>query len=211
MMRGLTGYSDRPGVVIDQRFNGGGITPDFLIEWLRRKPVYYYMFREGDDIATPTNPGPNTKVLVVNENNGSAAETFAFMYKLARVGPIVGTRTAGAGIGPYSFTPACGRRNIQLPNPPLQTDAPPSASRTSAAPDTSRITPTTSCGQRPPTRRAVQAPPKSPKTASSPPNARYPSTIVRPTRATTHRARSLCRPILYALSCAGFVKPYEEG
>jgi tricorn protease len=117
MMRGLVGYSDRPGVVIDQRYNGGGITPDYLIEWLRRRPIYYYMFREGDDIATPTNPGPNTKVLIVNENNFSAAETFAFMYKLARVGPIVGTRTGGGGIGPYVYTPnLVDGGNVQLPN-----------------------------------------------------------------------------------------------
>ncbi|MBA3240727.1 MAG: PD40 domain-containing protein, partial [Acidobacteria bacterium] len=117
MMRGLVGYSDRPGVIIDQRYNGGGITPDYLIEWLRRKPVYYYMFREGDDIATPTNPGPNAKVLVVNENNFSAAETFAFMYKLARVGPLVGTRTGGGGIGPYVYTPGLiDGGNVQLPN-----------------------------------------------------------------------------------------------
>ena len=83
-IRGLTGYSERSGVIIDQRFNGGGITPDYLIEWLRRKPIYDYAFREGDDIAVPVNPGPAVKVLIVNENNFSAAETFAFMYKLAR-------------------------------------------------------------------------------------------------------------------------------
>ncbi|MDT5063806.1 MAG: tricorn protease [Acidobacteriota bacterium] len=116
-MRGLVGYADRPGVVIDQRFNGGGITPDYLIEWLRRKPIYYYMFREGDDIATPVNPGPAAKVLIVNENNFSAAETFAFMYKLAHVGPIVGARTGGGGIGPYVFTPGLiDGGSVQLPN-----------------------------------------------------------------------------------------------
>jgi len=116
-IRGLTGYSDRPGLIIDQRFNGGGITPDYLIEWLRRKPIYYYAFREGNDIATPVNPGPAVKVLMVNENNGSAAETFAFMYKQAKVGPIVGIRTAGAGIGPYVFTPdLIDGGNVQLPN-----------------------------------------------------------------------------------------------
>ena len=116
-IRGLTGYGDKQGVIIDQRYNGGGITPDYLIEWLERKPIYYYRFREGDDIATPVNPGPQTKVLLINEHNGSAAETFAFMYKLARVGPIVGWRTYGAGIGPYVFTPRLvdGGR-IQLPN-----------------------------------------------------------------------------------------------
>jgi tricorn protease len=117
VIRGLVGYSDRPGVIIDQRFNGGGITPDYLIEWLQRRPIYYYTFREGDDIATPVNPGPAAKVLIVNQENFSAAETFAFMYKLAKVGPIVGTRTGGGGIGPYAYTPRfIDGGNIQLPN-----------------------------------------------------------------------------------------------
>ncbi|HEU0184493.1 MAG TPA: S41 family peptidase [Blastocatellia bacterium] len=116
-IRGLAGYSDRAGVIIDQRYNGGGTTPDYIIEWLKRKPLYYYTFREGDDIATPVNPGPAVKVLIAHEQNGSAAETFAFMYKLGKVGPIVGRRTAGAGIGPYVYTPGFidGGR-IQLPN-----------------------------------------------------------------------------------------------
>lgn len=116
-IRGLGGYSDLLGVVIDQRFNGGGITPDYLIEWLQRRPLYYYTFREGDDIATPVNPGPAVKVLIVNEQNFSAAETFAFMYKLGRVGPIVGKRTGGGGIGPYVFTPSLiDGGGVRLPN-----------------------------------------------------------------------------------------------
>ena len=117
VIRGLTGYGDRPGVIIDQRYNGGGITPDYLIEWLRRRPIYYYTFREGDDIAVPVNPAPTAKVLIVNEENFSAAETFALMYKLAKVGPIVGMRTGGGGIGPYIYTPRfVDGGNIQLPN-----------------------------------------------------------------------------------------------
>jgi tricorn protease len=116
-IRGLTGYADKQGVIIDQRFNGGGITPDYLIEWMQRKPLYYYMFRGGDDIATPVNPAPPVKVMIINELNGSAAETGAFMFKLAKVGPIVGKRTFGGGIGPYYFTPTLidGGR-VQLPN-----------------------------------------------------------------------------------------------
>lgn len=115
-IRGLTGYSDKQGVIVDQRFNGGGITPDYLIEWMQRKPLYYYMFRGGDDIATPVNPAPPVKVMIINELNGSAAETGAFMFKLGKVGSIVGKRTYGGGIGPYYFTPMLmdGGR-IQLP------------------------------------------------------------------------------------------------
>jgi tricorn protease len=116
-IRGLTGYADRQGIVVDQRFNGGGITPDYLIEWMQRKPLYFYRFRGGDDIATPVNPAPPVKVMLINEWNGSAAETGAFMFKLGKVGSIVGKRTYGAGIGPYFFTPRLiDGGNIQLPN-----------------------------------------------------------------------------------------------
>ena len=116
-IRGLTGYADKYGVIVDQRFNGGGITPDYLIEWMQRKPLYYYMFRGGDDIATPVNPAPPVKVMIINELNGSAAETGAFMFKLAKVGPIVGKRTFGGGIGPYYFTPALiDGGQVRLPN-----------------------------------------------------------------------------------------------
>ncbi len=116
-MRGLTGYSDKAGIIVDQRFNGGGITPDYLIEWMQRKPLYYYMFRGGDDIATPVNPAPPVKVMLINEWNGSAAETGAFMFKLGKVGTIVGKRTYGGGIGPYFFTPRLvDNGSVQLPN-----------------------------------------------------------------------------------------------
>ena len=116
-IRGLTGYADKQGIIVDQRFNGGGITPDYLIEWMQRKPLYYYMFRGGDDIATPVNPAPPVKVLIVNELNGSAAETGAFMFKLAKIGPIVGKRTFGGGIGPYYFTPQfIDGGQVRLPN-----------------------------------------------------------------------------------------------
>jgi len=116
-IRGLSGYADKQGIIIDQRFNGGGITPDYLIEWMQRKPLYYYMFRGGDDIATPVNPAPPVKVMIINELNGSAAETGAFMFKLAKVGPLVGKRTFGGGIGPYYFTPSLiDGGQIRLPN-----------------------------------------------------------------------------------------------
>ncbi|MEX2112983.1 MAG: S41 family peptidase [Pirellulales bacterium] len=100
--RGFFATRSKPGTIIDQRHNGGGITPDAFIEMLARRPLYYYLFREGDDLAVPVNGrSAGATVLLINESNGSAAETFAMMFQLAKLGPIVGHRTSGGGIGPY--------------------------------------------------------------------------------------------------------------
>ncbi len=103
--RQLLENADRRGLIIDQRFAGGGITADYLIELLSRTPLYYYSFRFGDVLGVPTNAPPAAKVLLVNDVNASAAETFALMFQLRRLGKVVGTRTMGAGIGPYGLTP----------------------------------------------------------------------------------------------------------
>jgi tricorn protease len=97
--------ADMRGLILDQRFAPGGMTADFLIELLNRTPLYYYTFRHGEDITVPTNPPPAAKVLLINDVNGTAAETFAFMFKTARAGTVIGTRTMGAGTGPYVFIP----------------------------------------------------------------------------------------------------------
>lgn len=45
------------------------------------------------------------KVLLINQFNGSAAETFPWMFKAAKLGFLVGKRTVGAGIGHYADVP----------------------------------------------------------------------------------------------------------
>ena len=104
-LRGWYGNMEKKALVIDQRNNPGGITSDELYELVARDPVYYYQYRYGDDIPMPVNPGPLSKVLIINERNGSAAETFALMFKLGKVGGIVGKTTGGGGIGGYNWQP----------------------------------------------------------------------------------------------------------
>ncbi len=105
LLRGLLGNLDAEGVVIDQRWSPGGVVFDSVIELLQRKPLYAYAWREGNDLPMPTNFTQGPKALIVNYQNGSAAETFALMWKLAGLGPIVGTRTYGGGIGGALFSP----------------------------------------------------------------------------------------------------------
>jgi tricorn protease len=103
--RAVLGYSDRAGLIIDQRYNGGGTTADSLIEALTASPLYAYDYRYGRDFPVPPVFFPGPKVLITNGLNWSAAETFAEMFKLAKVGKIVGGRTGGGGIGVALFQP----------------------------------------------------------------------------------------------------------
>lgn len=104
-MRELAAYSDRQGFIIDVRFNRGGTTADYLADWLKRDPLYYYTFREGQDLAMPLHALRGPRVLLINGVDFSAAETFAFMFKLRLTGTVMGQRTAGAGIGHAAFIP----------------------------------------------------------------------------------------------------------
>ncbi len=105
------------GLIIDIRFNPGGITSDALIDLLQRKTLYKYRFRQGVDLSTPVNAFDGESTLIINQWNGSAAETFAQMYKAAKIGNIVGKPTVGAGIGAYAFglNLVDGAR-VQIPN-----------------------------------------------------------------------------------------------
>lgn len=105
LLRGLLGNLDADGVIIDQRYSPGGIVFDSVIEMLRSRPLYAYAWREGGDLPIPTNTVAGSKVLLINRQNGSAAETFAQMWKLAGLGPVLGTRTFGGGIGGALFSP----------------------------------------------------------------------------------------------------------
>jgi len=96
---------DKQGVIIDQRFAPGGYSPDSIIETLKRVPLSAYTFREGEDTPFPVGTLPGPRVLITNEFNGSGADTFAWMWRRARLGTIVGGPTTGAGIGYYVNLP----------------------------------------------------------------------------------------------------------
>lgn len=101
--RVLNGSQERQGLIVDQRYNGGGISADYQIEALLRKAYLAYDYRYGGEITFPSNRIDGSKVLMINQENGSAAETFAMMFRSAGVGKIVGVPTYGGGIGAALF------------------------------------------------------------------------------------------------------------
>ena len=98
-LRQWTAASDKRGVVIDQRYNPGGWGGDFLLDLVSARPLAAYAFRDAHHLPFPVISHAGPRALIVNERNGSAADVFPWLFQRARIGPVVGHRTAGAGVG----------------------------------------------------------------------------------------------------------------
>jgi tricorn protease len=94
--------TDKRGAVIDERFNGGGQVADYFIEVLGRHIESYWAPRYGNVEHTPNAGIYGPKVMIANEFSGSGGDALPWLFKQAKLGPLVGKRTWGGlvGIGP---------------------------------------------------------------------------------------------------------------
>jgi tricorn protease len=87
---------DKEGAVIDERFNGGGLLDDYMVDLMTRTLR-----------AAVTNEAPNgaalrlpagilgPKVLLINELAGSGGDFFPWVFRQQQAGPLIGARTWG--------------------------------------------------------------------------------------------------------------------
>jgi tricorn protease len=95
----LSAQAGMDGIIVDERYNSGGMIPDFYTEKLQRKLLNLISPRDGKDIPWPPLAVYGPKVMVVNELAGSGGDCFPWFFKRQGVGPVVGTRTWGGLIG----------------------------------------------------------------------------------------------------------------
>jgi tricorn protease len=89
----------KQAAVIDERFNGGGIMPDYLIDLLGRPPRSWVATREGADWVSPHGAVFGPKVMIVNEMAGSGGDILPMYFRRANLGPLLGKRTWGGAVG----------------------------------------------------------------------------------------------------------------
>ena len=94
--------TDKEGAVIDERFNAGGQVADYFVEVLDRHIESYWAPRYGVIEHTPNAAIYGPKVMIANEVSGSGGDALPWLFKQAKLGPLVGKRTWGGlvGIGP---------------------------------------------------------------------------------------------------------------
>ena len=91
--------TDKVGAIIDERFNGGGQVADYFIEVLGRHIESYWAPRYGKIEHTPNAGVYGPKVMIANEFSGSGGDALPWLFKQAKLGPLVGKRTWGGLVG----------------------------------------------------------------------------------------------------------------
>jgi len=107
---------DKAGVIIDERYNGGGQVADYIVSQLDRKLDGYFARRDGKTYTSPGTGIYGPKVMIINESAGSGGDALPYMFKLRKIGPLVGTRTWGALVGTLGIPPTMDGGGITAPS-----------------------------------------------------------------------------------------------
>ncbi len=89
----------KEGLIIDERFNGGGFIPDFFMNILRQKLVNMWKPRHGQDWRTPGTAFLGHMAMISNGYAGSGGDALPYYFKYYELGPVIGTRTWGGLVG----------------------------------------------------------------------------------------------------------------
>jgi tricorn protease len=94
---------DKQGVIIDERFNGGGSAADYIVDALGRKVTNYWKNRDGDIMKTPEAVIDGPMAMITNGYAGSGGDLLPFLFRTKKLGPLVGTTTHGILVGIYNY------------------------------------------------------------------------------------------------------------
>ena len=107
---------DKKGIIVDERFTGGGFIPDFLVERLQRTTWVAWSHRDGGGFRTPTTGMDGPKCMLVNEYAGSGGDCFPFYFRMKGLGPVIGKRTWGGLVGISHNLPLVDGGSVTMPD-----------------------------------------------------------------------------------------------
>jgi len=106
---------NKEGAVIDERFNSGGTAADYIIDYLRRPLMNYWLTREGKIFTTPAGAIFGPKAMIINEYAGSGGDLLPWLFRRAGIGPLIGKRTWGGLVGIYDYPPLIDGGTVTAP------------------------------------------------------------------------------------------------
>lgn len=99
-------FSNKKGIIVDIRYNGGGNIDQELIDILERQPYQFWNQRTGSRTwgRRPRQAIAGPKVMMINARSGSDSEVTPMAFRQLGLGRIVGNPTAAAVIATGSYT-----------------------------------------------------------------------------------------------------------
>ena len=108
--------TNKQGAVIDERFNGGGLLADYVVEYLNRQQLAKIAFRDGKDWNVPAGAIYGPKAMLINELAGSGGDAMPWFFKKLNVGPLIGKRTWGGLVRASGIPTLMDGGSIRAPN-----------------------------------------------------------------------------------------------
>ncbi len=93
----------KKGLIIDGRFNGGGLDPDIFFQRLNKEIHSYWTRRYSHDQTSPSVAINAHLVCLTNRQAGSGGDMLPMEFKAKKMGPVIGTRTWGGLVGVSMF------------------------------------------------------------------------------------------------------------
>jgi len=93
----------KKGLIIDGRFNGGGLDPDIFLRRLDKPLHGFWTKRYSHDHTIPDFVNTAHMVCLTNRQAGSGGDLLPWEFKERGLGPVIGTRTWGGVVGVSTF------------------------------------------------------------------------------------------------------------
>jgi len=103
------------GLIIDERYNGGGFIPDFILNVLNQSFLNMWKPRHGQNWRTPDTAFNGPMVMVSNAHAGSGGDALPYYFKEWQLGKVVGMRTWGGLVGYTTYVGLMGGGHVTFP------------------------------------------------------------------------------------------------
>lgn len=90
---------ERPGLIVDARYDRGGHLSQLVLEKLARRRLGFVRPRWGRPCPYPACSPAGPLVGITNDCAGSDGDVFSHCFRQMNLGPLIGTRTWGGVIG----------------------------------------------------------------------------------------------------------------
>ncbi len=108
--------TQKEGLIIDGRGNGGGLDPEIFFRRLKRQPHAYWTRRYSHDQTSPHLSVRAHMACLTNRQAGSGGDMLPDEFQLFNMGPVIGTRTWGGLVGVSMFIPLIDGGGLSAPD-----------------------------------------------------------------------------------------------